>query len=276
MKEIVYRVARMHLAGLDVRYIKKLLARSREIEPELDVSYGQGRQKGAPLLEGLLDKLRKNEWVPPQDNADLFSWLSHRNVPDEELLELRKVPPPKILVPQVDTKIWEQFEDFAAKPVQRQGLGDSPVWNAAFKVWAKAFQTLKLKYPVAWKIYQHRVRQVLVTNKGIGSEDGSWQEYVSGGTLMLRFREKPFSVSVCVSILLHEIGHVFEDNFDILDLMNLDLYGMGHPPHITSYAEKNVSEDFAETFMYYWLNRGTLKSKTPLKFQDMHARISKI
>ena len=265
-------------APLSQTYVQRLLEKSLEIEPELDVSYGMGREKGAPLLLGLLKKVRAKDWVPLGRNDQVIGWLDNHNVPEDELVELRKVPEPRqrTLIPKWNDAKWEWFQDVTGKLVRYEGDFD-PAYNKSLADWGKAFEIVKAKYPHPWRIYRGRVKQVVVSGRGSStnsSEDGQWQDYVNGGTLRLRLRESSYGAIANTGILLHEIGHVYENNFDLLKIMELDLYGMGHPPFVTQYASKNVSEDFAETFMYYWAKPSYLKSKAPMKYEDMHNRLT--
>ena len=270
-----YRRASEERKPLSPTYLQNLIKKSLEVEPALDISYGMGRTKGAPLLQKMLKKMQQEEWQPIEYNDEVLPYLESRYVPEDELVELRKVPEPrKAPAPSWNEKRWQWFQEVTGKPTSYKGEYN-PAYNRSILEWGKAFETIKAKYPQPWRIYLNRVKAVQVGDRGVGTEEGSWMSWANGGTLFLRLRESEgkFGLGGKVGILLHEIGHVYEENFNILELMGLNLYGMGHPPFVSDYAGKNVSEDFAETFLYYWRNRSYLKSKAPMKYEDMHDRL---
>lgn len=276
LHDIATRVAARHLLaqeGAQVVPKKYLQALLGAIGPEHDDEWGSYRQAQAPL-ERWLRLITKGDdlyGVPPNREA-LLENLENRGVPSWEMDALKAVPESKVrpkAPAKVDEKAWVLLDEVAGNPLVLSGDLRHPEYNEHVRALVKALHTLKSKFPFAWSVYNHKVKQLYLTTRGSGTEDASWQDWVGGGRLAVVFKPTSF---ISISLLLHEIGHVYEGNFDILGLM--DIYGMGHEPFVSSYAKKNTSEDFAETFMYYWLNRNHLKKSAPAKYADMHHRIT--
>lgn len=66
--------------------------------------------------------------------------------------------------------------------------------------------------------------------------------------------------------IIHECSHLY-------DYANNVTPGsiFGHPPFVSSYAETNGREDFAESFTYYYTNKAELLQKTPEKYHFIHS-----
>lgn len=256
---------------LSTQYLKKLLA----VSEAGDESWGSVESFAIKPLNRWIKLIQEgSSFTVPKNREDLFETLVDRGVPSWELERLRSIPEPLVRVvkpkePVVAKEEWDRLQDLVGAPNTRTGdLFIDPAFNQHIKALNRALIVVKSKYPFAWKILQHRVKQFSVTRRGHGTEDGNWQGYKNGGTLEIVF--KPQWVQPFVMTLLHELGHVFEDQHDILLLM--DIYGQGHGPFVSNYHGKNTSEDFAETFREFWQSPANLKKVNPAKYLDMKHR----
>ena len=249
-------------------YVERLLARAKQPDPQW------GTEAAPPELEKVLRYLKKGEnWMIPLDIEGLFGRLEARGVPSWELEALHKVPVPRthVVVPKVDEDVLGKMLDLTGLSLVISGRDREPEHNAEMRCWLNAFQVMRSRFPKVWHILKKHARKLVIDTHGWGSEDAAWENPA------LRIRLKgskggKANPRVCLGWLVHELGHAFEDEYDILSLMNT--YGTNHPPFVTSYAAKNASEDFAETFASYWLEPSILKRKVPAKYEDMRARLS--
>jgi len=258
-------IAKYTQPPISLRYLQALLAAVEKGNPEWG-SY----VFAVPVLQRLIQKTKeKDYWTLPSKDR-LFEYLEERNVPSWELDVMRRVKVPAVrkFLPNFDESAIDRIEKATGILVLTQGLDSNPDFNHNLRGIAKAFEVLPSRYPFAFKLLKGSVRKILLFKQGRGSEDGYWADY-QGHTLGLRVREGYWQNPMVT--ILHELGHVFEGKSDVLELM--DVYGIGHGPFVSDYAGKNASEDFAETFMYFWRNSAYLRRKTPDKFADMQARI---
>ena len=260
-------VPRRASEGLHQLYLERLLRIARKGNPE----WSSGPARSVAVLERMLKYLRADQgYMLPKDNEGLFESMESRGVPSWELEALRAVPVPqrRTRTPRVNEEVLTKILDLTGLGLVLRGRDRTPEHNAEMVCWYKAFMTLKAEHPRVWGIFKKHARKIAFDTHGRGSEDASWEDPV----LVIRLKGTNVSPAVCLSWLVHEIGHAFEDEFNIMDLF--DIYGSSNPPFISAYAQKNVSEDFAETFRAYWREPSTLKRIAPKKYQDMHGRIT--
>ena len=253
---------------LTVAYLKKLLARAEQGFPE--VTSGPGFS--VPFLQRWLRNLKDDlSSLNPATQEDLFEALSDRGVFPEELLGLKRVSQPRTApekpsTSELDPKVWALANELFPSIILR-GPDLTAQENGTLSCWLQATRTMLAKHPVAAKVWHQRVKKVMLDTSGQGSADASWED----PALHLRLR-KTTRASVCLTYLLHELGHAFQSAFSSLELW--EHYGPHNGPCISAYAETNSDEDFAETFLYYLTAPRLLQRTVPLKYQDMKSRVS--
>jgi len=257
----------IYLEGSVDTCLRRIRIRGREFERSMDPDY----------LRRLKDEY---SGVEPFPVAELWEYLAGRDVTPEEITLLQKTQAPRTRTPkekpQIDPFQLASMIGTASGKPYLYGLPDDwkytkpadvELMTKNAKMWVKAFEKLK-SYTVAEKVHHQITHKILVRVKGTGTEEASWK---SGNVMVLNLSRPIVSVAMGIEILVHELGHAFEELFELSELINV--YGPEHLPCITDYAKRNVWEDFAETFLYYSMHPSELKRKVPAKYEDMGRRI---
>lgn len=258
------RVAGRHLSRLPwtAAHLKRLI---RTIEQKVG--------KGTPGADALQRLLKQHEAgiADPYPINELASYLEWRNAWPEELEVLRNARPPR-KKPRLKTTVMEAtstLERVAGKSLiyTNVNLGTDHHLVPAIQTWTRAIKGLS-KYRTAWKLWQSEVRKIRIMGHGVGPE-ASWQ---ASGVLYLNLTKTPRNVGSAREILVHELGHALEDKLD-LTVTPWDDTPYGQPPYVSSYADMNASEDFAETFRALATEPSQLKRTAPAKYVDMRSRV---
>lgn len=219
------------------------------------------------ILRGLIKGLRD-----PFPVSDLWGYLEFKGVDSDEIALLQQV---KVLKPKAPRKTT--FEPHLALSQIEKASGksviDSVKWDRhspkvlkqALDTWAFAFEKIN-RFPPAHKILARTVKKI-VLGDSMGTETARYQ---TGDKLFISFNNPTSTKKQALSVLLHELGHALEEDYNLQDLVVL----YGEPPYVTEYASLNTSEDFAETFRALLEEPRLLKTNAPAKYADMKARVS--
>jgi hypothetical protein len=119
------------------------------------------------------------------------------------------------------------------------------------KAWGKALSHPKIR------VLLPEIHRVRYTDGSRAT--ASWKEPI----LELSLKKDP---AITSDTLIHEFGHVLATHKNL----NLNPWGEstpgGNAPFISEYAEMNVEEDFAESFLWCIVRPSQLKAKCPQKY----------
>jgi hypothetical protein len=133
--------------------------------------------------------------------------------------------------------------------------------------WLAALTSLP-DYPLPWPIFQRECKSI-VLGQPHKSEDAQWRK---GRVMFLATRDAGYSKRHMMKSLIHELGHAFEEMFDIEDRLAGLKTMYGKPPFANNYAATSPFEDFAETFMLLVMEPEYLEQVAPTKHRDMARR----
>lgn len=266
-----FRISEMILAAtpmVTVPYLKKL----SKLAEDSSKFYPQTKNAIDSALKDLTNEF---SGVKPYPVSELWETLVFKGAPEDDIPELKKVKVPRARAKKAPTKMdsftaWQTIEKASGKSVIDGVKWDRwPDPTKTIKAWAKALETLK-KYRRAHKIYQKSVKKVMLREPQ-GTEEAQWK---AGGILALTVPKGPTQMTWARRILIHELGHAFEDYFDARDIDQMAGQGglYGKPPYVSAYAATNSSEDFADTFLALETEPALLKRKAPEKYVDMLRR----
>jgi hypothetical protein len=143
----------------------------------------------------------------------------------------------------------------------------TPAKTKALRVWTRAFVTVRSKYPAVWAVMGRRLRVLSLEVRPTDSADAWWGTY-----LTINLKD---SVRSYVGTLVHETGHMFEDDqpdgFEIGSGRGL----YGNAPFSHNYLREQPVEDFAECFRQFFTEPGVLRRAAPSKYEDMRARLAR-
>lgn len=111
----------------------------------------------------------------------------------------------------------------------------------------------------------------------VGKLDNGWGGYFLNTNQFFILADKTnFSFSWYRYAFIHDIGHAYHYalggwSFSPPDIFQ-DIREKEEPP--TEYAKKDYLEDFAETFVLYFLNPGHLRENFPLRYMKMQKILS--
>jgi len=142
---------------------------------------------------------------------------------------------------------------------------DVDQWSAPLLAWAKAVKGLS-RFRRAHNLFRSEVRKVNVGDKSVGTEEASWR---AGGVLFLSLRA---GAAAATDTLVHEMGHALEDKLGLMVVAGGDT-PYGQPPFVSSMAEVNAAEDFAETFRALETEPHRLQQVAQTKYDDMRERV---
>jgi len=149
------------------------------------------------------------------------------------------------------------YHDYAATPEKTQSL----------RTWTRAFVAVREKYPAVWAVMERRLRILRLEVRPTDSADASWSSHL---TINLKDASRSYT-----GTLVHEIGHMFEDE-------QSDEFGIatgrglyGNPPFSHNYMQNRPVEDFAECFRQFFTEPSVLRRLAPAKYADMEARLSR-
>jgi hypothetical protein len=143
----------------------------------------------------------------------------------------------------------------------------TPGKTKSLRAWTRAFATVRSRYPAVWSVMERRLRILRLEVRPTVSADASW-----GLHLIINLKESSLSY---VGTLVHEVGHMFEDDqpdgFEIG--LGRGLYG--NAPFSHGYFVERPVEDFAECFRQFFVEPGVLRREAPEKYEDMRARVGR-
>lgn len=228
----------------------------------------------SPMAAIVLQKLlRSMDFgnIDPFPVSELWDYLNDRNVDPLEVSILKEIPLPRPAAKSKRVPFFDaisSLEGVSGKSVVYNIWIDDPdvdKWSEAILGWTKALKQLS-KYHRAWGLFQSEVKRIHLSDKPRGSEDASWD---AGGVLFISLKDPK---AANVAFLVHEMGHALEDKLD-LTITAWDETPYGNPPFVSSYAEMNAAEDFAETFRVLEMEPSVLKRACPTKWFDMIKRV---
>lgn len=244
-------------------YLKKLID-TADANPE----WGTG-SPAARVLKSLFRSVEL-ENIDPFSINELWDYLKERDVPSEEVTLLQLVPLP---VSPKRKKVFtfkealSAFERVAKKSVILSGINHTDD-HLAPALRAATSAILRLPRRAAY-LWQSEVKKVRLRGSSRGSEDASWEP---GGILSLVLT-KTSSVPIWIFNVTHELGHALEERIG-LTVTPWDETPYGNPPFVSAYADRNATEDFAETFRALDMEPKYLKQIAPDKYKDMQSRTS--
>ena len=244
-------------------YLKKLID-TAEANPE----WGTG-SPAARVLKRLFRSVELGE-IDPFSINDLWDYLKERDVPSEEVTLLQRVPlpvSPKRKKPFTFNEALSAFERDAGKSIILSGINATDN-HLAPALLAATSAILRLPRRAAY-LWQSEVKKVRLRGSSRGSEDASWEH----GNVLSLVLTKTTSVPSWVFTVTHELGHALEERIGLM-VTPWDETPYGNPPFVSSYAEKNATEDFAETFRALDMEPKYLKRIAPGKYKDMQSRTS--
>jgi len=216
----------------------------------------------------------------PKTVSEFYTRLEERGYLPAELLGLVKripVPRPPRVIPEgvLQAKVDAAVDTLRGLlPGSLQIHGEvEPVHLDEILRLVRAVQTVKARYPVPWKVMEKVVRMVRLNTRGHGTARAYWT--MPSSPLVVNLRGKG-AVEISAGMLVHELGHAFQDLQP--DTQQIDGWerAYGNPPFSHGYLQGRSVEDFAECFRQFFLERTQLKSKAPVKYQDMLDRVQRL
>lgn len=218
-------------------------------------------------------------WGGAPTVADVVARMADRGLDPELLRRVREdVPLPRApRTPPTADKVRAAFDaavaEFSAVLPSRASLNVhhahavTPGKVKSLRAWTRAFATVQSKYPAVWAVLTRRLRILSLEVRPSDSADASWGSYL---TINLKEASSPH-----LGTLVHEIGHMFEedqlDGFEIGSGQGL----YGNPPFSHTYFQDRPVEDFAECFRQVHLEPSIVRKAAPAKYADMRARLGR-
>ena len=191
--------------------------------------------------------------------ADFFKLLERRGVDVDELKELRRNVRFRRVKDKTKPFDLVGFEDAVGKSVVM--VGDIWAFGHRADMVVKAVRGLKGKAKSLWN---SEVKKVRLSSKS--RPEGRW---LGNGVMELSLGTD-YPAGVYEVVIVHELGHAFEDKLGLI-LTTWDDSPYGKSPFF--YVEETATEDFAETFQLFLMSPSALKRRTPEKYYDMKERI---
>lgn len=211
--------------------------------------------------------------------ADVVARMEDRGLDPELLRRVRgDVPLPRApRAPPTRDQVRSDFDaavaEFGVVLPSRASLNvqhdydSTPAKTKALRVWTRAFATVRSKYPAVWSVMEAKLRVLSLEVRPTDTADASWGTYL---TINLKDSVRPY-----VGTLVHEVGHMFEDEqpdgFEVGSGRGL----YGNAPFSHNYFQDRPAEDFAECFRQLFVEPGVLRRAAPEKYEDMRARLSR-
>jgi len=261
------RVAERHLSRVPwtSAYLKRLVS---TIEEQMG--------PGTPGARGLQRLIRQKElgFMDPYPIEKLEERLEDWEAYPEEFAALRAAHPPRSPRPLQDRygiSVWDAIsavEKASGKDAIQVNIDLDKDYHLipALLMWAKAFKTLP-KYRRAWNLLGSEVKKLRLQGKGRGP-DASWEP----GLIFLNLSKTPQNVEAARQILVHELGHALEAKLGLI-VTAWDDTPYGHPPYVSTEADVNAAEDFAETFRALEVEPALLRRIAPAKYTDMKGTV---
>jgi hypothetical protein len=127
------------------------------------------------------------------------------------------------------------------------------------------FAMVRSKYPEVWSVVERSLRILRLDVRPMDNADASWGSYL---TINLKESSRPY-----VGTLVHEVGHMFEDDqsdgFEIGSGRGL----YGNAPFSHNYFQDRPVEDFAECFRQFFVEPSVLRRAAPEKYEDIRMRL---
>jgi hypothetical protein len=174
---------------------------------------------------------------------------------------------------QVLAAFGEAVSEFAAVLPKRASLNvhhdyaATPEKTKSLRTWTRAFAAVREKYPAVWAIMERHLRILRLEVRPTDSADASWSSHL---TINLKDASRSYT-----GTLVHEVGHMFEDDqtdeFAIATARGL----YGNPPFSHNYMQDRPVEDFGECFRQFFTEPSVLRRLAPVKYADMEARLSR-
>lgn len=211
--------------------------------------------------------------------ADVVVRMEDRGLDPELLRRVREdVPLPRAprappTADRVRADLDAAVAEFAAVLPPRASLNvhhehaATPGKVRSLRVWTRAFDAVRSKYPAVWAVLVDRLRILRLDVGGTDGADASWSAYL---TINLKESSRPY-----VGTLVHEVGHMFEDLQ--ADSHDIDTWrGLyGNAPFSHNYFQDRPVEDFAECFRQFFTEPGVLRRTAPAKYEDMRTRLGR-
>lgn len=213
--------------------------------------------------------------VPTVD--EILSHMEYKGLPPELLRRVREdVPLPRAprqppTQDSVRSDMRAAVAEFEAVLPSRASLNVQHEYEAtpgkvkALRAWVRVFSTVRTKYPAVWSVMERHLRKLHLEVRPTDSAEASW-----GGHLTLNLKE---GFRPSAGVLIHEVGHMFEDEQpDGVEIAaQRGLYG--NPPFSHNLFQDRPVEDFAECFRQYFTEPSLLRRMAPLKYADMNGRL---
>jgi hypothetical protein len=232
-----------------------------------------GWGEGSPAARVLRKMVQSAKYgnIDPFPIEELWPYLEDQGVDADELRLMRGVPLPHAERTKKGPSFpeaWAHFERVTEKSTILTGINlDDPDMDRLVPALEAIMKAVGHLPQHADRLWKSQVKKVRLRAKARGSEDASWE---TRGVLSVSLN-RALPVDSWREFIVHELGHALEEKLHLNVAGSREL-PYGKPPFISDYAEVNASEDFAETFRAFELEPGHLRSKAPLKFEDMANR----
>ena len=260
---------RKESANWTVPYLHKLI-KAVTSDPK---GWGES-SPAAAILHGMLQSVKFGN-LDPYPISKLWGYLEFKGADKDEISLMKRVRSPKVRKKKVGPTFGDAYRAFTQQTGKHLILRNidldqdhhlAPVLLAI----TKAITKLPKRADLLW---QSEVKSVMLVGKHSRTNDASWRP---GGVMVLVLGKKGLhtvtkSVASWRYHIVHELGHALEDKLGLtVTALSSDPYG--HEPYISAYADRNASEDFAETFQALEYEPRRLKRVAPLKYEDMRSR----
>jgi len=263
-------------------YLRRLLAYVEAANVDEDSEWRGSWMNVLPDLRRLASRSVEDTallWGGVPTVADVLSRMEDRGLDPVLLRQAREaVPTPRAprAPPTREQELagfGEAVSAFAAVLPPRASLNVDHEYDAtpektqALRSWTRAFVAVRVKYPAVWAVMERRLRILRLEVRPTDSADASWGLYL---TINLKSVSRFYT-----GALVHEVGHMFEDEqadaFAIGSARGL----YGNPPFSHHYMQDRPVEDFAECFRQFFTEARDLRRRAPAKYADMEARLSR-
>ena len=257
-------------ANWTLPYLEKLI--------ETAVNDPTGWGESSPAARVLRQMVKSSGFgnLDPFPVGELWDYLASYDVDSDEIAVMKKARPPRTRKKKVGPTFYEAYRDFeqaTGKHLILHNIDLETDHHLAPALLAITKAVSKLPKRAA-RLWQSEVKKVMLVGRNKSTEDASWRG--ADGLMRLVIGKSGFhSVTQSVPIwrkhIVHELGHALEDKLNlVVTAWSPDPYG--HEPFISAYAEKNASEDFAETFQTLEMEPSHLRRVAPAKYEDMKNR----
>ena len=259
------RVARRYFEAKSNNWTIPFLKKLIQVGEKLDYS------GAVPVLQGILRSQRFGN-IEPYPVDELWEYLEQRGVWEDEINLFKDIRPPQAPRARPTPSFYDaylEFEKVSGKHLVLKGIDidTNPELTASLKALTRAVAGLP-KYRHAYDIWKSEVKKVILRGKPSGTEDASWH----GPNMVVVLSKNADRVGTYRGRIIHELGHALEEKLGLM-VTPWDDTPYGQPPYVSSYADTNATEDFAETFAYLLTEPAHLRRMAPKKYTDMKGRL---